>query len=384
MKFTGIVFTVLYLQASASFLDNFRTAIYNVEHGFEKLLTDVVTDVKDTIHCTISAVEQVLVLNRLLDETSTYNYGCRDMRKETVPINITPSPKRDQRSLYGDFNRIQYPNRILDHRQSPRHISIELGKSIANVNKTINEILNRPEGNSNLKIVSKTMRNETNRLAEISEILKRELENISSNIRFEIKKLHFDRHKLNVESPWEQFKTLYDVQKGSKNRSEVNEIRKVLDEVVDKLHLNSDNTTVLDNYNLKEIRKKLQNYNYSDKHVEDDSDAHLRTRDLSLYKSETVIHPKTFQDLAKKIINRKNVNDDQTTTRKSLFDTELDSFNYLTPFSNTNVNDKKVITNTKKIIAESQHTDKILNNFFNEHHSGGTNVFSDHDLFNFS
>lgn len=305
------------------------------------------------------------------------------MIKPIEPTILTPT--RDQRSIFDQINRIRYPNRVLDHRQSPRHISMELGKSIANVNKTINDILKYPQENSDFQIVSQIMKNETNRLTEISEILRRELENISSNVHFEIKKLHLDRHKLNEESAWEQFKTLYDVQRCSKNRSKVSEIRKVLDNVVVKLHLNADTTKVLGNYDLKEIRKKLQKYFDSDDKLKkvEGSDARPRQQDLSFHKSETNIGPKTFKDLTNKILNdKKNVDDDQSAVKKSLFGVDLDTSKYLTPFSNVNTNDKKVLSDTKTIIKESLHTDKILNNFFNEHRSN-TNVFRDPELFNF-
>lgn len=309
------------------------------------------------------------------------------MSKPIEPTILTPTMKRDQRSIFDLINRIRYPNRVLDHRQSPRHISMELGKSIANVNKTINDILRYPQGNSNFQIVSQTMKNQTNRLTEISEILRRELENISRNVNFEIKKLHLDRRKLNEESLWEQFKTLYDVQKSSKNSTEVSEIRKVLDNIVVKLHLNADTTKVLGNYDLKEIRKKLQKYSDSDDKLKkvEYSDAHPRPQELSFHKSETDIRPKTYKDLTNKILNdKKNVDDDQPAAGKSLFGEDLDNFKYLTPFSNVNTrtNHKKVLSDAKTIIEESLNTDKILNNFFNKHKSD-TNVFNNPELFNF-
>lgn len=57
-------------------MDDYRRAMHNVERGFEKLLTNVVSDMEKTLHCTISAVEHVLYLNGLFSEPSNYLQKC--------------------------------------------------------------------------------------------------------------------------------------------------------------------------------------------------------------------------------------------------------------------------------------------------------------------
>ncbi|XP_046963208.1 uncharacterized protein LOC124532362 [Vanessa cardui] len=384
MKLSGIIFTFLYIQVSSSLLGDFRNAMFNVERGFGKLLTDVVTDVKDTIHCTISAVEQVLVLNGLLDKTSSYSYSCRGVSK---PIETTPSPPkiRDQRSLLDDFQRLKHSNLGLDYRNSPRHISMELGKSIANVNKTINDILGHHKTNSNLHIVSKTMKEETNRLTEISKILKRELDNISSNIKNEIRKLLYDRQESNFESVFDEIKTLHDIQQRSINDTEIGEIRDILDKVVNKLHLKSENQRQLGSYNLKEIRKSLEIYSDGqDQKIQKYDVDHSILQDLSFETPSTKIPLKSFKDVAKKIFNQeKNIKSSPSHSEESIFNFNVNSFEHFTPFSTTDNISKKTIDDAKKIIEDSQRTDKILDNIFNEKRAASS-VFSSPELFDFS
>ncbi|XP_026496650.2 uncharacterized protein LOC113401124 [Vanessa tameamea] len=386
MKLSGIIFSFLYIQVSSSLLGDFRNAMFNVERGFGKLLTDVVTDVKDTIHCTISAVEQVLVLNGLLDKTSRYSYSCSGVSKPTEPI-PSPSKIRDQRSLLGDFQRSKHANHGLDYLNSPRHISMELGKSIANVNKTINDILGHHKANSNLKLISKTMKEETNRLTEISKILKRELENISSNIKLEIRKLLFDRQESHFESVWDEIKTLHDIQQRSINETEIGEIRHILDKVVNKLHLKSENQKQLGSYDLKEIRKTLEKYSDGqDKKIQKDNADHSRPQDLSFETPTTKLPLKSFKDVAKKIFDqKKNTKINPSHSKESIFNLNMHSFEHFTPFSTTDNISKKTIDDAKKIIEDSQRTDKMLNNIFNEKRAASS-VFSnpENNLFDFS
>lgn len=347
----------------------------NVERGFEKLITDVVTDVADTLHCTLSAVEQVLVLKGVLDKTSAYNYRCRGLPQHTVsPFSLTD---RGVRRPLDKFKNHNFPS----HRElSTRHnISMELGRSIANTNKTINNTIGHK---------SKILHDDTLRLVEISDLLKKEVAKLSNNIKIKIEDVNYvDRNS--VESLWGKIKTLHDIQRNSKNPSEIKEVRNVLDTVVNKFDLPSDNHEATGNYDMDDIKNQLERFSTTNiNHRQIDNNRltqEFGVLDLPHRGSTANIVPKTFKEAASQIINdagRKKSNNNPVNSKKSVFNLDMSSLDYFTPFSNADSNHKESIDNARTLIQESQRTDEALNNFF-QTHKVEADVFSNSNFFSF-
>ncbi|XP_041970733.1 serine protease HtrA-like, partial [Aricia agestis] len=236
----------LFLHAKASFIDDFRHAVRHVEYGFEKMLGDVVTDMEDTIHCTVAAMEHILIMNGILDKLSDYNRRCPDDYSET---NAKES-QHETRMESTDFV-IRDPNK--------KYItSQDLHSSIQNVNRTLNDILSRRLKEDTNNGISDMLRNETNRLSEVSTMLRRELQKVFNNVRGELDKIDFEQ-----ESPEDvvsdEIKLLEKAEKDG-NSTEVDEIRHVVDDAINVLksdeHINSERTR---NNEIDKIIKELEN-----------------------------------------------------------------------------------------------------------------------------
>ncbi|XP_052740756.1 uncharacterized protein LOC112050838 [Bicyclus anynana] len=321
------------LQARASFLDDFRSAISNINQGFGKLVGDVVTDVKDTLYCTISAVEQVLVQNGLLDKRTLYNQKCKGIEK---PIQQTLTPR--------DATHIKTVRKhsVIHHKHSTRRISHESARSVQNVNETIINVLG---DRMDLKNVSDTLANETNRLSEIRKLLRQESENISKNIKDGIKKFNIDNNKSTVESILEEIKFLNEFRRNSKNDTEVNELRRILDKVTDEMQSKTQN--IFDAHNFKQLKKEIQQISGSDGKLQNPNDS----KDVALNKNnkgDNENAPKTQKQ-------------DQQPQEKSLFNLGLESIASIFNSLSTSSDDLK---NAANIVADSQHTDKVLSKLF--------------------
>lgn len=366
---------MLFQAFAASIYDELRGAVSNVERGFGKLISDVVTDVKETLHCTLSAVEQVLVLKGVLDKTSAYDYRCREIVKQQN-AHVHKSP----------FDRLRNFT-IPSHEFSTRHMSAELESSIENTNKSINDILRRP-----LRIdktyPAKILHEETHRLVEISELLKNELEKLSSNVRREVRNSYYDNRSNSVDSIWNEIKTLHDIQRKSNNEVEIKEIRHILDKVVNKLDMIVDHNNSTGGYNIDDIKKKLQGL--SNKNIDNPSHGDQVAQKVILHdsqsKSETTKDvPKPFKKAAQKSMQHnkekgKISDKKQSHAKKSVFDLDSGDLAGLSPLKNANSNQKDTI---KKIIQDSKQTDKVLNQFF-KNRKAGVDVFSNSDTFTFS
>ncbi|CAH0729317.1 unnamed protein product, partial [Brenthis ino] len=367
---------------AASFYDNLRGAMSNVERGFEKLITDVVTDVADTVHCTLSAVEQVLVLKGVLDKTSAYNYRCKGLPHHTVsPISFTD---RGFRSPLDKFKSHNVPSQ---RDLFTRNISMELGRSLANTNKTINHILKQPIHMDRHK--SKILHDNTRRLVEISDLLKKEVAKLSNNTRIKIENVFYNRRN-SVESLWGKNKTLHDIQYNSNNPSEIKEIRNVLDTVVNKFDLPSDSHKATGNYDMDDIKKQLERFsttNINHRQIDDRLTQEFGVHDPPHRGSTVNAVPKTFKEATSQIINhnnagRKKSNSNPVNSEKSVFNFDMTSLDNFSPFSNAGSNHKESIDNARTLIQESQRTDKALNNLF-QTHKVGADLFSNSNFFNF-
>ncbi|XP_039749945.1 uncharacterized protein LOC120626484 [Pararge aegeria] len=352
MKGVSFFFILLFLEAHGSFLDDFRSAISNINNGFGKLIGDVVTDVKDTIYCTISAVEQVLVQNGLLDKRTLYNQRCKGIEKPNVQTNFRDGHNRAVSQIR--------KHSVIHHKHSTRRISHE---SVKTVNKTIIDIGTNILGNQmDMKKVPTT--DEADRLSEIRKILQQESENISENVKNEIKKLHLDS-KTPVESIWEEIQLLNDLRRNSKNETEVKEISRILDKVTDGMHSKIDSQKILDTHKLEELKKVV-----FQKKTDNNGKLNSSTekQELSKKSKDSIDVEKLKKNNIKDEVNHKRDGNTQKehnqSQEKSIFSLGLES---LGSFFNSISASPDDVENAKKLITDSQHSDKVLNYFFNVH-----------------
>ncbi|CAG9559778.1 unnamed protein product [Danaus chrysippus] len=363
----------------------------NVERGFGKLLNDVVIDVKDTLHCTISAVEEVLALNGLLDEKSDYNYRCRGVSQAYLP-NV---PDHRNRAFFEERLQFNQPN-LQPPEYTLEHISQELENSINNVNKSINDILGRREGNGNFNSMSELLKDETERLNEVSDLLRRELENISANVRNEIEKQHMNYKKNPRDTIWDDLNVLHDMKEKSKNETEINEINHIIDRVVDELHVTSNQKELSEAEKLEEIRKKLNKYAEGNQNNANNEISVWNTKEMT-HNKDTDKQIVAFKDFAQKTLEKNdmqrvdnNIEDvlKQETTQhnsdKPLFNAFMVT-DSSSPFydPNSKTNSKEIVDDAKKILEESIESENLLNSFFNEQKSSGVDMFSNTGMFNF-
>ncbi|XP_034830071.1 repetitive organellar protein-like [Maniola hyperantus] len=369
MRGPSFVFILLFLKAQASFLDDIRGAVSNINQGFGKLIGDVVSDVKDTFYCTVSAVEQVLVRNGLLNQRTQYNQRCKGTEK---PKEQDLNHRDDTRTK--TVSKIQ-KHSVIHHKHSSRRISHESEHSIKNVSKSIINALDKH--NTDGKIAPDKDKFDANHLAEISKIIKQESENISENVKNEIKKMQFANNKSPVESILEEFQLLNDVRRNSKNDTEVSEIRRIFDKVIDQMHLKINSQQMLEKPELEKLKEELLKYGKSNSTTEKQSPQGTSQDLLSIKLKDSKTNSTiTFKDVALKIYNKEEIHrktvvkehkqkqDSQSKSVKaeeSIFSLGLDSISSF--FKSTTVNPDD-LNNAKKIVEDSQHSEKVLNNLF--------------------
>lgn len=331
------------MQTQGSFFVNFRGAISNINQGFGKLLGDVVTDVKDTIYCTVSAVEQVLGLNGFLDKRALYDQKCKGRESPKPPsLNLQDSHSRTVSEIR--------KHSVIHEKHISKLITHESERSIKTVNKTIIDV----SGHIDLK-------NETSRLFEISKMLTQASENLSKKLQEEIKQLQMNNNnKAPAESIREVVNFLNNSRLNSKNDTEISNIRQILANVTNETHLKINGQQIFDT-NLDELKKGLQNLtNENEKLNSTAENQELLGKKQSNY---TSISYKDVKEVGK---NESTVEKDENIQlekseqpKKYPLSSDEDSLASLFNSMPANYDD---LTNAKKIVLESQQAEKLLNN----------------------
>ncbi|XP_053604029.1 uncharacterized protein LOC128671528 [Plodia interpunctella] len=215
MKVVVIIFIVCAAQTSASFFEEFRGAMHNVQHSFGRLLSDVYSDVSQTIGCTLLAVKQVLALDHSFHESSDYNHRCRGLSPAVTP----QVPKTNKENL---------PYRYID---------------------TIN-------ANDELGDIENKFKTETDRLLAISTLLKHEVDNIPNDIKIQFQFNSEPREP--VDSIWQNLKILHDVEHSNKNYARASEIHQVLDKALNIMNIKTTEVNESDDDKIKTIVKDLE------------------------------------------------------------------------------------------------------------------------------
>lgn len=355
----------------SSFLHEWAGAMSSVENSFNKLLNDVVGDIKNTVHCTLLAIEQVLIMSGAVSETSNYNCyphtDSVDNNYKLPLLNYKNSTERENRNNY-----------------SGKHIAQQISSSISNINKTLTNILDN-DGHERLNHVKRVLQNEANHFTEVSRLLREELGKISSRLRNHLENI--DSDKPSLESLWKDMKTLHNLEKNDRNVSEVNEIRKVLSDALNVLHLNTSSKVQSDEDKIGTIMRELEHESNNNKATFTNIDNELaqwkqKQSNLQSYSDET---PKSFKDIASKMFKEKNnilkeiekSPAEDNITAKDRAESTNSNFNSI--FGATSKEEhQKAIDQARNIIEDSNHSEKMLEDFFARQEKEHTAV----DVFN--
>ncbi|CAH0702927.1 unnamed protein product [Spodoptera exigua] len=235
MKISVLITTVLIVQVSStSFFDLFHGAVQSVQTGFGKLLTDVVTDVKETVDCTILAVQQMLSLNE--DATRRYFEKCGNgMNSTSTDVNST--------NVEGD------------QPVNEENLEKEIDEKI---NKTVSKVFVDYKPDEKIKELEKLLVKESEQLADVNDLLKKEIKKLSEEVDKDFKKVKHDDTESSVETILHEIKVLEKEEQNTRNTSEAQEIHHVMSEVLEKIDA-IESTEATENVKLDEIVRDLQN-----------------------------------------------------------------------------------------------------------------------------
>lgn len=234
------------------------------------------------------AVEQVLALGVFRDPAD-YDTRCRG----TEAVEQPPPP----------------PTAVIATDPPPapetHHIEIpptQVDSSILNVDQVLCDVSKKDDPHAQLETVKLALINETERLTEISELLKKQLEELSAEVKEKFKAIELKTSEPSVESIWNDIKLLHEIEHKHENTDDAKKISRVLDQILSILDVNEEDRSSADDYKIQEIMRKLS------KHTKG-GDSDIWT-DLKNY-------PKDFREYAKRVFdeNRSTVPPDDRTKK---------------------------------------------------------------------
>ncbi|KAJ8733273.1 hypothetical protein PYW08_001571 [Mythimna loreyi] len=245
MKVSVIITAILVAQVSASFFDVFHGAVLTVQNGFGKLLSDVVTDVKETVDCTILAVEHVLSLSP--DATARYYEKCGTNKTDSV------SDARQDASLPNVEVTLNLPS---NEEFLQKVIPGEIDEKI---NETLSKAFDNYKSHDDVLSIEKVLAKESEQLAGVSGLVKKELEKLSNKVNTDLKNIDKQRDSQpSVDTILQEIKVLEKRELTTKNITEANEIHQVINQLLGKLNA-IEATEATENVKLQEILKELEN-----------------------------------------------------------------------------------------------------------------------------
>ncbi|XP_059046075.1 uncharacterized protein LOC131841767 [Achroia grisella] len=361
----------------ASFFDEFRGAVSSVEDSFGKLVSDVVTDVSETIGCTILAVKQVLSLNPVFHETSDYDKRCRGSTDQSTvtEVNTSFSPQ------------IKIGN--VNERYLSDGLSQQIKESIVQANETGFNLIERHDAHKKIETMEGILQNEKNRLLEISNLFKRGFDHMPHEIRIKFHNKHSTSDEPTIESIWRDLKILREIEHNNKNSQEAKEVRHVLDEALDILNLNKPDVNTSDDDKIKNIVSDLESEsNRTLNNVENQfqqwkKDEHIENVDIEdVTKNEEENNvPHVFKDFDYKLTHDKNKQELEESSESSKDKIDINDFFKL--FGQDSKSKKEAAEDATRFVESTKHTDTVLNEYFKKNKDVGVSVFDNPELFNF-
>lgn len=234
------------MQTSASFFDVFQGAVLTVQNSFGRMISDVVSDVKETVDCTILAVEHALALSE--DAALRYYEKCGNTINNTVTVTETRHIESSPQVGVSP----QYPSDDYLKKEIPAVID-------AKINETLTKMLGNYNPSEKLRDVESVLVKETEQLANVSDLVRKELKKVESEVKSDLKNL---THLLpepspSVDSIMKEIKLLENKEQNAGNNSQATEIHRVIDEVLVRLD-NIEATESTENVKLEHIIKDLE------------------------------------------------------------------------------------------------------------------------------
>ncbi|XP_063532866.1 uncharacterized protein LOC134743406 [Cydia strobilella] len=243
------------------------------------------------------AVEQVLA-SGVFRDPSDYDTRCKGTEAVEQPPPPPPPPvvvaTDPPPPPAPETRHIEIPLTKMEHRQ--------VDSSILNVDQVLCDVLKKDDTHAQLETIKLTLINETERLTEISELLKKQLEELSAEVKAKFKAIELQTSEPSVESIWNDIKLLHEIEHKHKNTEDAKKISRVLDQILSILDANEEDRSAANDNKIHEIMRKLSKQTRG-------GDSDIWT-DLKNY-------PKDFREYAKRVFdeNRSTFPPDDTTKK---------------------------------------------------------------------
>lgn len=307
------------------------------------MITDVVTDVRDTIDCTVEAVESALALGSTIS-----NPKCRGVIKNQdngntkgISLNIPDT----------EFNGIKNDDYNID-------------------SKPFNY------ENENLKY---KFTNDEDRLAYMKKFLKDEFDKMSASMRIQFKEIESEE-KSAADAILKYINILHNMKHNSKSDSEVNEAKRILDGASKILNANNNSNVnkILtlhesnqDKVNMQNTMKIADNKFTNNMH----NATHLSTGTLKdIFNKALGTHVKDNNQQRNQGMEGENSPLPGIDLSHHTIENNDEPMDYDSLFGHSESN-KDAIDDATKILEDSQRTNSILNNFFSQAAQAGSSIF---------
>lgn len=301
-------------QASALFLDNIRGIFQPLELTVERLVTEIASDLQETIDCTVLAVENVFSLGGMFATNPEYERRCKGVLKDVTPQD---TQQTDTRTAYRS----------------------QIIKEMA-------------RGNNGTAI------NETDRVFVISKMIRQELDNLPAETKKEFNIHDIDLEHVSIQEILAEIRALYKIQQSNRSSSRGNEIHLLFDKILEILRVTKPGgQEYSDDDEVKEIFKKLEKQEQDSlkdvkKKVSVNKDEPKKNivQNVDVNKLQNVIRniPKTLQDIAKKRFSQGSTNGIHRSNTSEI----IHSLEKTTAVNNENVNVNKNYQNTSNQTKE--------------------------------
>ncbi|XP_026322145.1 uncharacterized protein PFB0765w-like [Hyposmocoma kahamanoa] len=364
MKFIVVVIFMLATQASTSFLDKVRGIFQPPKYDVVNFVADVVSDLQESIDCTIMAVENVFSLGGMFAINPEYERRCKSMTKD---FTVTPAAEDTYYSQETDTSNAHRLQTLKEMRRGNENATNEISKhvkeSLIDASSTLKLIVKKNEAQKKVQNVKSVIKNETDRLVVISKMIRRELDDLSPETKSKFNIHDIDLEHVSVHEVLGEIGALYKVEQSDKSSSHANEIRHLFDKILNIVRVNkNDDRVYSDDEEVKEIVKNLE---------KTENNTLINTAEkLSIWKDgnlqNNIVHneninklqkeidniPKTFQDIAKRIFNQGSAN----VIRRSNASEIINTLNVTPEVKIQNMNVRKTIQNTAKQIMNESNT----------------------------
>ncbi|KAM3967202.1 uncharacterized protein ACR2FA_011543 [Aphomia sociella] len=358
----------------------------SVEDSFGKLVNDVVTDVSETIGCTILAVKQVLSLNGDFNESSDYNKRCRGATDQSTV-----------REVDGSYS----PQFAVSHKKASQlsdGLSQEIKESMMKANETGFNLINKHDAHHEIETVESMLKNEKNQLSEISSLFRRGFEHLPKNLRLKFGYMEKSvMEKPTIENIWHDIKILREIEHDNKDSPEAKEVHQVLDEALDILNINGTQTDISDDDKIKTIVKGLERESRSTlENIENQFDLWEKEeikdsediKNIIPNNSEENNNTLSFKDFALNMLKDKREsttkNGEEQSTVTPTASNEMIKLDDFLQFIPKDIQSRKAAAKeATKFVEENKHTDIVLHDYFTKSEDVGVSLFDNLDLFNF-